>query len=121
MRKNHFTLKDGNLIPASEGSFAGLVTMVSEDYGDSFEMTDAKIAREVEGFQEDIQAFAEQIDEDSEDYYENSEEDFERTFLEAFLDYTKRHEDIQGMEYQGEILSVDEIREIVVDIHLQEY
>ena len=112
--QNNYTLEGTELHLLSSSSETSLFTLHGEEDG-SYTVTDMEHAEEGEGNLTSIEAMCEEIGTDTERYYDAMEY-VPIAVLDDMIEYLEEHEELEGIEYQGEIRSLDELKAIKDDL-----
>ncbi len=110
----NYKLEDGILKFLNGGSFTAIVTAATEDDGETYTVTDSRIAADGEDSWDDIQDFCEEMGVSSDVYLENPDS-AEQSQLEKLVCYANSHPEITGLEFNQEVLTVEQAKEELVD------
>lgn len=103
--------QDGSVLRYVSGASDPVLFTFSKDEDGSVHVVDAVYAQDGEGWQDSLQAMADEVGMTVEDVL--SEIDFsEYMRLSEMISYLDEHEDMEGIEYMGEIRTSDELKDI---------
>lgn len=103
--------QDGNVLRYVSGASDSILFTFSKDEDGTVQVVDAVFAQDGEGWKDSLQAMGDEVGMSVEEIL--SEIDFsEYLRLSEMISYLDEHEDIEGLEYMGEIRTSEELRDI---------
>ena len=107
----NYDLQDSDMVMKNASSCIGLYTLSAGEDG-SVVVSDAKLATDGEGQDEDVAAFCEELGIETEQFYNamSSRDVFE---ISALMEYLNDHENVKRAEFMGELMSYEQLEELL--------